>query len=105
VWDHVLAHQAPGVIVAVDAFGLRIYCEAVVRYVEAAKLLADTGLLIRGSRGRELVRNPLHSIMRDNADMVRLWASELGLTPGARASLNVPASGTAAEDLSRWFGA
>src|SRR5574340_371789 len=52
-----LEAQAPGVIVAAHGPVLRIFCEAVVRYVEAQTALAGSGLLLndRGS----LRKNPL----------------------------------------------
>ena len=80
---------ATGVLTAADADGLRIYCESVARYRHAAQLLDQSGPLItatgRGARRGELVKNPLHQIVRDNAVLVRAFARELGLTrpPGS----------------------
>jgi phage terminase small subunit len=34
-----------------------------------------------------LVKNPLHQIVRDNADAIKKYARELGLTPAARVGL------------------
>jgi P27 family predicted phage terminase small subunit len=92
VWRAVLhAMAASGVITAADGPILRVYCEAVVRYEEAASLLAQMGPLIvaagTGARRGELVRNPLHGVVRDNALLVRLLARDLGLTPAARTGL------------------
>lgn len=64
-----------------------MYCEAVVRYEEAARLLAGSGPLITSKRTGELVKNPLHQVVRDNAVLVRQLANDLGLAPAARASL------------------
>lgn len=90
VWDQVLRDWGETkVILAVDARALRVYCEAVVRYEVYAPQLEATGPLIRGAkRGAELVRNPLHQIVRDTADLVIKAARELGLTPAARANLH-----------------
>ena len=94
VWRRVLReYGASGVITAADADVLRAYCEAVARYVDAARTLEASGPLIRGARGGELVKNPLHQIVRDNALLLRAFARELGLTPSARTGL----SGRAAE--------
>ncbi len=38
-----------------------------------------------------MVRNPLHQIVRDHRDAVRLFARELGLSPAARAGLRIDA--------------
>jgi P27 family predicted phage terminase small subunit len=83
VWERVLRDQAPGVILAAHADVLRLYCEAVVRYLEASALLAKSGLLLRGARGSELVRNPLVGMVRDASDQVRVLGRELGLTPSS----------------------
>ncbi len=83
VWERVLAEQAPGIIWAAHTDILHAYCEAVVRHEEAVRLLARSGLLVRGARGQELVRNPLLAIVRAEADLMRLLARELGLTPSS----------------------
>jgi len=88
VWKRVLREfGAANVITAADTDALRCYCEAVSRYTDAARMLAQSSPLVRGARGGELVRNPLHQIVRDNADLVRVYARELGLTPSARTGL------------------
>ena len=88
VWRRVLREMgATGVISAVDADVLRIYCESVARYLYAAQMLEGSGPLVRGQKD-ELVKNPLHQIVRDNAVLVRALARELGLTPSARAGLS-----------------
>ena len=47
-------------------------------------------LIIRGARTGELIKNPLHQIVRDNAALVLSLARELGLTPSARSGLRAP---------------
>lgn len=87
VWDRVIdTYAATGVLTAVDTDVFRAYCEAVARYEYAAKLLEQSGPLVRGQRG-ELVKNPLHQVVRDNADLLRQFARELGLTPASRSGL------------------
>ncbi len=49
-------------------------------------MLDQSGPLVRGQKG-ELVKNPLHQIVRDNADLLRAFARELGLTPSTRAGM------------------
>jgi P27 family predicted phage terminase small subunit len=104
IWRRVLREMGEtGVIRAVDADVLRAYCEAVSRYSYAATTLEQAGPLITargtGARRGELVKNPLHQIVRDDALLVRAFARELGLTPSARAGLETPAGvgGMAAE--------
>jgi P27 family predicted phage terminase small subunit len=88
VWRHVLREMAgSGVVTAADAHILRCYCEAVSRYERAAQLFA-TGQPLINDRGH-LAKNPLHQVVRDDADQVRLLARELGLSPAARANLQI----------------
>jgi P27 family predicted phage terminase small subunit len=89
VWERVLRDQAPGVILAAHSDVLRLYCEAVVRYGEASALLGKSGLLLRGARGSEVVRNPLVAMVRDAGDQVRVLARELGLTPSSLTGVHV----------------
>jgi P27 family predicted phage terminase small subunit len=88
VWRRVIREVgASGVITAADRDILRAYCEAVARYEYAAITLEQSGPLVRGARRGELVKNPLHQIVRDNADLIRLLSRELGLSPAARSGL------------------
>lgn len=90
LWRSVLRDLgASGIISAVDGPILRAYCEAVAAYERDVALLTSSGPLINGARGRELVANPLHRIVRDDRDAVRLLARELGLSPAARANLRI----------------
>jgi len=89
VWRRVLRDMRhTGVIRAADTDVLRAYCESVARYQYAGQLLAQSGPLVRGQRG-ELVKNPLHQVVRDNADGLRQFARELGLSPSARVGLRI----------------
>jgi P27 family predicted phage terminase small subunit len=100
VWRRVVREmRGTDVIANADADVLRCYCEAVARYAQAAEMLARSGPLVRGvHRGAgELVKNPLHQVVRDNADAVRLFARELGLSPSARAGLRVEPSAVPAD--------
>jgi P27 family predicted phage terminase small subunit len=70
VWRRVIRDMRhTGVIRSADADVLRCYCEAVSRYVQAARLYAQSGPITR--RDGNLVKNPLHQVARDNADEVR----------------------------------
>jgi len=93
VWRGVLREMGEtGIIQAVDGLILRIYCEAVARYVYAAVRLAATGPLVSShshARRGDFAKNPLHQIVRDDAHLVLSLARELGLSPGARAGLRV----------------
>lgn len=77
------------------------------RYEHAAVLLEKSGPLVRGAerRGGELVKNPLHQVVRDNADLVRAFARELGFTPSARSALTDVKKPTDGDPLDRWMNA
>lgn len=97
VWRRVLREmRGSDVILAADADVLRCYCEAVSRYAAAAELYARSSPLL--SRDGELVKNPLHQVVRDNADAIRLFARELGLSPSARAGMHMQ-TGPVAGDI------
>jgi P27 family predicted phage terminase small subunit len=89
VWQRVLETQAPGVILAAHTDTLRLYCDWVVRYESWSGHLARTGPLIKGSRGRDLVRSPLVAMVRDAGADVRVLARELGLTPSSLSTVHV----------------
>lgn len=102
IWSRLIRdYGATGVLTGVDADSLRIYCEAVVRYERAAALLEKQGPLVAGARNGETVKNPLHQVVRDNADLVRAFARELGFTPAARSALT-DVKPPAEDDLAKW---
>ena len=89
VWRRQMAGMGElGVLTSVDRDSLRAYCEAVSRYETAASLLEQSGPLVRGARQGELVKNPLHQVVRDNAMLIRLFARDLGFVPSAREGLH-----------------
>jgi P27 family predicted phage terminase small subunit len=95
VWERVIAALgSTGVLTSADKDVLRLYCDALARYLEAESMLSKTGPLIKGRAG-EFVKNPLHQIVRDNADAVKKYARELGLTPAARVGLRGDIDGQA----------
>jgi P27 family predicted phage terminase small subunit len=90
VWKHVMAEmRGSGIIAGADRDILRAYCEVVSSYQRHVSLLAQTGPLVKGARGKDLVRSPMHQIVRDDRDQMRLLARELGLSPAARANLSM----------------
>jgi P27 family predicted phage terminase small subunit len=95
VWERVIAAiGATGVLTSSDKDLLRLYSEAFVRYQEAELMLSKTGPLLKGRDGN-FIKNPLHQIVRDNADAVKKYARELGLTPAARVNLRGEIDGQA----------
>ena len=97
---------ALGLLSAFDGDALGCYCQAYARWRHAEEALADfvkadprfRGLVIRtapkgeGKGGGNTIQNPLVGIAnKAMADMMR-YAIEFGLTPSARARINVDAA-------------
>lgn len=103
VWRLTMRDAPPNLIMAADAPVLRIFCDAFAFYEQGADIVGRTGLVVRGRNG-ELVKNPALPSMRANADAVRLLARELGLSPAARAGLQVAVGGIPGLDIDAEIG-
>ena len=104
IWNsRVRDYAHTGVLTSVDTDALQIYCEAVVRYRHAAKMLEQSGPLVRGARRGDLIKNPLHQIVRDEANLARAFARELGFTPSARSALTAVQEPAEDDPLARWM--
>ena len=104
IWNRIIRDYAhTGVLTSVDTDAFRVYCEAVVRYEHAAAMLEKSGPLTRGARRGDLIKNPLHQIVRDDADLIRAFARELGFTPSARSALTAVQEADEDDALARWM--
>ena len=104
IWNRLTADYGhTGVLTSVDTDALQIYCEAVVRYRHGAKMLEQSGPLVRGARRGDLIKNPLHQVVRDDADLIRAFARELGFTPSARSALTAMKEPEEGDALDRWL--
>ena len=104
VWRRLIRDfGATGVLTAVDVEPMRVYCEASVRYSQAARTLEASGPLVRCARSGELVKNPLHQIVRDNAVLLRAFGRELGFTPSARTGLVAGPQVDPNDPMERWL--
>jgi P27 family predicted phage terminase small subunit len=104
IWNRITRDYAhTGVLTSVDTDALQIYCEAVIRYRHGAKMLEQSGPLVRGSRRGDLIKNPLHQVVRDDADLIRAFARELGFTPSARSALTALREPEEGDALDRWL--
>ena len=105
IWRRVMRDMAhTGAILAADTDTLRIYCETVDMYEQSLDILKKTGLVVRGARGNELVRNPVYQTYRDSRDAERLFARELGLSPAARAGMQVASGQGGGTDIDEEIG-
>jgi P27 family predicted phage terminase small subunit len=104
IWNRLTADYGhTGVLTSVDTDALQIYCEAVIRYRHGAAMLERSGPLVRGARRGDLIKNPLHQIVRDDADLIRAFARELGFTPSARSALTAVRESEEGDALDRWL--
>jgi P27 family predicted phage terminase small subunit len=93
VWDATVAElESMDLAFSCDGPALRCYCEAVVVHRKASRVLASSGVLVKGLHGL-LVRNPALQIQRDAAQTIRNFAQEFGLTPSARSSIRAGEAG------------
>jgi P27 family predicted phage terminase small subunit len=98
VWDYTVAELAQmGLASSADRDALQCFCEAVVAHRKASVLLARSDVLIKGMHGTP-VRNPALQVQRDAAQVIRAFAQEFGLTPSARARIEVKADEDAGAD-------
>ncbi|MFI5259494.1 MAG: phage terminase small subunit P27 family [Candidatus Limnocylindrales bacterium] len=90
-WRKVMRGLGPsGIIKSPDGFVLRLFAESWERYLEAAKVLRESGpLIVDRHHGGQVTKNPIVQVVKDSAWLVRALARELGLTPAARTSLEV----------------
>jgi P27 family predicted phage terminase small subunit len=103
IWNRIIGdYSHTGVLTSVDTHALRVFCEAVVRYEHAAAMLEQSGPLVRGARRGDLVKNPLHQVVRDDADLIRAFARELGFTPSARSALTALQEPEEDDAMARW---
>ena len=92
-----------GVLTVVDSDTLRAYCDAVARYEEAEAKYREQGPLVEGARAGELVKNPLHQVVRDNAMLMARLATLLAFVPSAREGIHVDDDrGKPTDSLSSW---
>src|SRR5712691_12498634 len=72
-----------------DREAFAVFCEAVVHHRQACELVNTSASLVRGAQGN-LVKNPALQIARDQAQIIRAYAHEFGLTPASRSGLELP---------------
>lgn len=76
-----------GLLAKVDRAVLAAYCESVATF-QAATEAAASGILVRGRRKGDIVKNPAIQVQRDAAQAIARFSSMLGLSPSDRERLN-----------------
>ena len=89
IWDYTVRHMdAMGIVATVDRDMLHAYCVAVVAFREAVDIVEKDGSIITSSHGG-LVRHPACAAIKENAMLMKGFASHFGLSPSARTSIRV----------------
>lgn len=81
-----------GVLSVTDRAALAAYCQAWARWVEAEENLQKGPALIKSPSGH-VQQSPWMSIANKQLELMGRYMSELGLSPSARARLQVPGQG------------
>ena len=98
VWDYTVAElEFMGIASSTDRDALVAFCQAVVTHRKACEKLARSDILIKSMYGQP-IRNPAIMVQRDAAQTIRAYAQEFGLTPSARARIEVRSEQTAEHD-------
>ena len=89
IWKRTTAQlKSMGILYEADIDIIVAYCNAVVNYQKASLIVDQSGVLIKGRRD-SVVTNPAVRVQRDAATLIRMLASELGLTPSARSRISL----------------
>lgn len=90
VWERTVAHLVRmGIASAADTDSLVAYVAAVVNHRWSTKVLTASPLIVRAGNG-SLVRNPAMVVQERSAATMKAFAEQFGLTPSARARIEVP---------------
>jgi P27 family predicted phage terminase small subunit len=93
VWRYIVPRlDELGLLTQVDRYMLRALCDAVAKYEAATEALDASGLLVKGRRSGEPVRNPLASIQHQAFGELVQVAAMFGLDPADRVRLAGAAS-------------
>lgn len=103
-WGRLKRKLGPaGLLTALDADVLAMYCQAFARWVEAEDQLARFGPVVKTKNGN-LVQNPYLAVANRSMEQMLAYARELGMTPSARSRIQVAVKETGptlAEELFR----
>ena len=77
-----------GLYTVVDRAALAMYCQAWGRWVEAERMLAETGLVDKTTHGN-VIQNPYLGIANRAWEQLRKMLPEFGLTPASRSRIEV----------------
>ena len=103
-WSRVVPElERLGLLTVVDRAALATYCQAWAQYVDAEAQLAKYGAVLKAKHSDYVQVSPYATISRHNAQIVRAFCAEFGLTPSSRGRMTVGGSEPADEDpFEKW---
>lgn len=88
-WDRVVRSMPPQLYTSADVSTLLAYCTAWALHKKAWLEVKRKGLFAKGSMG-QLVANPALAVLKSQAEVMLKAGDRLGLSPAARARLEMP---------------
>jgi P27 family predicted phage terminase small subunit len=93
-WDELAPElERIGVLTCVDGMAFTMLVLAWANAASAARVLKNNGSLFTKDKGKQSRKHPANQVLRDNALLIKAFASEFGLTPSARSRLVLPEVG------------
>lgn len=92
-WGRIVPElETIGLLSVVDRAALTAYVTSWATFAECAQDIDSRGVMVEGRDGN-LVKNPSVSMQRDALAQIKAWCTEFGLTPSARARMQLPSEG------------
>lgn len=89
-WSRVVPElERLGLLTLVDRAALTTYCQAWARFVEAEAKLTQYGAVLKAKHSDYVQVSPYATISRQNAQIIRAFCGEFGLTPSSRGRMSV----------------
>lgn len=86
-----------GLLSVVDRAALTAYVCSWATFAECAQDIEWRGVMVEGRDGNH-VKNPSVAMQRDALMQIKVWCTEFGLTPSARARMALPSEKGSGED-------
>lgn len=89
-WGRIVPElESIGLLSVVDRASLTAYVTSWATFAECAQDIEERGVMVPGRDG-DLVKNPSVAMQRDALAQIKIWCTEFGLTPSARAKMQLP---------------
>lgn len=86
-----------GILTAVDRAALAIYCQAWARMVDAEESVTKYSSILKSKTSDYVQVSPFETLRKQNAQLVRAFCAEFGLTPSSRGRMSMPGEKDEAE--------